>query len=78
MVVALSTLQHITICELVQKLIVPPGKRTYEDCRLMAGSLHAFVSSIEAWKDGLLISLSRTNTALSRISNFRLPYAQVL
>ena len=44
----------------------------------MAGALHAFVTSIESWKDGLLISLSHTNTALSHISNFRLPYTQVL
>ena len=44
----------------------------------MADALYAFVSSMEAWKDGLLISSNHTNTALSRISNFRLSYAQDL
>ena len=59
--------EHITIPELVKKLTVLPGKRTDEDCKLMAGALYAFVSSMEAWKDGLLISSNHTNTALSRI-----------
>merc|ERR1719174_2895117 len=45
---------HITICELVKSLIVPPRKRTDEDCRSMAGALHAFVSSMDAWKDGFM------------------------
>ena len=70
--------KHISIPELVKKLTVPPARRTDVDCKLMADALYAFVSSIEAWKDGLLISSNHTNTALSRISNFRLPYAQVL
>ena len=43
----------------------------------MADALFDFVSSMEAWKDGLLISSNHTNTAISRISKFRLPYAQV-
>ena len=62
--------------ELVKKLHVPPGKRTSADCQLMADALYDFVTSMEAWKDGLLISSNHTNTALSHISNFRLSYAQ--
>ena len=70
--------QPISIPELVKKLNVPPARRTDVDCKLMADALFNFVSSMEAWKDGLLTSSNHTNTALSRISNFRLPYAQVL
>ena len=64
--------------ELVKKLNVPPLRRTNVDCQLMAEALYAFVTSMEEWKEGLPISSNHTNTALSRISNFRLPYAQVL
>ena len=46
----------LKINELVKKLIVTPGKRTDEDCRLMADALFFFISSIPAFKDGLLIS----------------------
>ena len=46
----------LKINELIKKLIVPPGKRTDENCQSMADALHAFVSSMDAWKDGLLIS----------------------
>ena len=48
--------QETTISKLVKKLIVPPGKRTDEDCQLMADALFFFISSIPAFKDGLLIS----------------------
>ena len=64
--------------ELVKKLNVPPLRRTNVDCQLMAEALYAFVTSMEAWKDGLLIYSNHTNTALSRIPNFRVQYAQDL
>ena len=44
----------------------------------MADALYAFVTSMEAWKDGLLTSSNHPNAALSRISKFRLQYAQDL
>ena len=43
--------------ELVKKLIVPPGKRTEYDCKLMAKALYVFISSIPAFKDGLVLLL---------------------
>ena len=53
-----TELEHITISELVKKLIVPPGKRTDKDCRLMAHALFFFIASIPGFKDGLLISFA--------------------
>ena len=47
--------EHIAIPELVKKLVVPPGKRTEDDCELMAGALHVFISSLPAFNEGLSI-----------------------
>ena len=58
------SIDHITMPELVNKLAVPPGKRTEEDCNLMATALYVFVLSIAACKDGLLISSQHANMAL--------------
>ena len=41
--------------ELVKKLTIPPEKRTEYDCKLMAKALYVFISSIAAFKDGLLV-----------------------
>ena len=67
--------EHITIPELVKKLIVLPEKRTEDDCKLMADALYVFISSIAAFKEGSLISSHHTNMAsliyeqnISRIS----------
>ena len=46
---------HITICELVKKLAVPPEKRTNYDCKLMADALYVFISSIDPFKEGLCV-----------------------
>ena len=54
---------HITMPELVQKLAVPPEKRTNDDCELIAGALYVFITSMAAFKDGLCI-LPQLNTAL--------------
>lgn len=45
---------HITMPELVKKLIVPPEQRTNADCKLMADALYMFISSIGAFKEGAL------------------------
>ena len=49
--------------ELVKKLVVPPEKRTNDDCELIAGALYVFISSMAQFKDGLCI-LCQINTAL--------------
>ena len=49
--------EHITISELVKKLIIPPEKRTEYDCKLMAKALYVFISSVAAFKEGLLLLL---------------------
>ena len=41
--------------ELVKKLAVPPEKRTNYDCKLIAGALHVFISSLAEFKEGLCI-----------------------
>ena len=49
--------------ELVKKLAVPPEKRANDDCELIAGALHVFISSIAEFGEGLCI-LCQIDTAL--------------
>ena len=46
---------HITMPELVKKLVVPPEKRTSDDCELIASALYVFILSIAEFEDGLCI-----------------------
>ena len=68
--------QHITIPEVIKKLIVPPGKRTDEDCKLLADALYVFISSIPAFKEGLLIRPRHNNMALCHLQFAPKPNAQ--